>query len=381
MFKNLFIAFFLALYSNFLFAEGKLSLEPNLALIDDLPSHNIKKVAFFIGDLSIIETQINLISQLREVEFFILVSSELSKNKEEILKRYNFENVTIKFLDHPLTSWTQDRLLRSKSQVSSVFSDHTTGVYSLYETATTDHISNFFKFTNNDYSEDLYLSKFTGKDPIITNKLNKKFLHLSKSSLFYGDGGDRLVTNKFIFLGGNSYEKIKPSNVQKIESLTDKKIIQIDNVESNRYAFHLDLFLTFINDENVILGSYEEALKILPSNLSWIDYEFMQKRIEQEHKIITQLKTLGVKVSKIPLIFKKDSGYISFNNGIYNQNLFFTSNYNFNDSDIDNQLNIIKNEVKKTFYNNGISLVLINGGENNIKLGGQVRCTTAILDY
>lgn len=382
MLKKFLFFIIISFYSNILLASNHLASENDMILIDDLPGHFIKKVVFFVGDLSIIETHKNLIKALNTSIFLVLVSSDLLKYKQQILIAYDLPNTTVKFSEHPLTSWTQDRLLRSNLQVYGVFSDHTNDSYSLYETVSVDEINDFFKFkSSNKYLENLYISKFTGKDPIITSIVNNKFYHVSKSSLFYGDGGDRLITNNFIFLGGNTFNQIKSLNIEKIHLITNKEIINIDTDNLNRYAFHLDLFLTFLNDKNVIFGSYELALQKLPSNLNWVDYSFMQKKIEIEKIIILQLKLLGFNVIKIPLIYKKDWGFISFNNGVFNNNTFYLSQFNFKNIEIDNILTDIQNDIQNTFNQNGILLKFIEGGENNIKLGGQVRCTTAIIDY
>ena len=354
-----------------------------IELIDDLPNRKITKTILFLGDLSIVETHLNLIKLLNETQFTVLVGSQLKEEQKIIEDYYSLKNVNLVFLSYPITSWTQDRMLRSKHQISGVFSDHNSEGYSIYETVATSKASEILEFKSKKFTEEVYISQYTGKDSIVTNVKNEKYLKTNKSLLFYGDGGDRLVTKKMIFLGGKSFQymkKIKLYNIETIEKLTNKKIIGIDEDESNRYSFHLDLYLTFLSEKNLILGSYKKALELLPQSLTWVDYVYMREKIVKEKAITNELISLGFNVISIPLIYKKDDGYISFNNGIFDEKTFYTSNYHFKDENINKEIKKMKTYVVKKFNDENLNLIFIDGGEKNMKLGGQVRCTAAVIE-
>ena len=347
-------------------------------LIDDLPQNKIEKAILFTGTDSIILTHQGLIEALPDVQFLVFVSSSLDERKTR--KQYIYPNVNIKFLDYPITSWAQDRALRMQGSISGVLSEHMSEVSSIYETVALKDAANLLGFPKDENSSDYWISRYTGKDPFVLSSFKSGYLQSNQSNLFFGDGGDRLVTNNHILLGGNSLTNIKKQNTDKqIENITKKKLIGIDTAPFDRYAFHLDTFLTPVSDQEIIMGSYNEALKMLPENLSWVDYEFMKKKSQKEIAIIKSLNDIGFNVSLIPLLYKKDDGLISFNNGVFDNNTFYLSNYNFKNDSIDKWVKIIKEKAKDVYLNKGINLNFIEGGENNISLGGQVRCTMAVI--
>jgi hypothetical protein len=347
-------------------------------LIDDLPHKKIEKAILFTGTDSIIKTHQGLIKAMPDVQFLVFVSSIL--NEKETREKYIYPNADIKFLDYPITSWAQDRILRMQGVISGVPSEHMYEVSSIYETVVVKEASYLLGLPKDENSSDYWISKYTGKDPFVLHSFKAGYLPSNQSNLFYGDGGDRLVTSEYILLGGNSLVNIKKQHTDtKIEDITKKKLIEIDTAPFDRYAFHLDTFLTFISDKEIIMGSYNEALNILPENLNWVDYTFMKKKSQKEQAIIKLLQDIGFNITLIPLVYKKEEGLISFNNGVFDLNNFYLSNYDFKDNDIDKWINILKDKSKEAYLSKGINPHFIEGGENNISLGGQVRCTMAVI--
>ena len=278
-----------------------------------------------------------------------------------------------------MTSWAQDRMLRMQGKITGVNSEHMSESMSIYETVAVYEASQILELESDTYSNLFSVSKYTGKDPFITKKLNSQYFTGLDSNLFFGDGGDRLVTEKFIFMGGNSLVNIqKLKNEKQIEELTSKKIIALDTSAFSRYTFHLDMFLTPVSEHVFMMGSYKKALELLPDNLSWPDYELIQRQSLKEDVIIKTLNDLNIEVKIIPLIYKKDEGIISFNNGLFNGNKFYLSNYKMSE-DINIWLDKMKDYVGKAYTKEDIDLIYIEGGENNIALGGQIRCTMAIV--
>ncbi len=368
-------------------------------LVEDGPGKAIEKAILFLGDLSATKSQVNVIEALPHTQFIVMVSSNLGKNlidRHNLQKLYEYKNVKLQFLDYPVASWAQDRLLRQEGAITGVYTDHMKEMLSIYETNAVSRAKQEMNLEGAGYESFLQISQYNGKDPFtIKNKENiPHYLKSNVSNLFYGDGGDRIVLKDYILMGGNSLResaKLGKSNgfdsIETIEAQTGKKIISMDTGEeregsigySQRYAYHLDLFITPVGDNTVVLGSYERALDMLPTNLDWVDYDKMKTKAALFTAIKNQLNLLGLKTIEIPLIIDTDNQIISFNNGVFNNSDFYLSSYNFKNESKNYWIKMMSKLSQSAYNAQGIEPKFVTGGENNLPFGGQIRCMVAIV--
>lgn len=369
--KNLILILFYFFLSSNAFGE-------NVPILDI--KSNPKKIVLFIGSENIQTFHKNLIEKLPDTQFFVFKSSFV----KYLPKFYFSKNVKLTQLDFPITDWVQDRIFRSKDfasntlYISSTYSDHLVdNNISPFELNIPLQLENLSISKIHENSVKKSISKPGTKDIEITNfssQLNRVTGFILPDLI--GDGGDRIVTENYIFIGKST---LKKNNIEAIKRRFNKEIIALDSeIEYERYLFHIDMFITPI-DNTIILGSISESFKHF-GRANWMDLAKMDSKIIYEQQIIEQLKNNNFNIIRIPLFYTKNEGLITFNNGIFTKNFFLSVNYKLEDQEAQKAIEESKLILKTEFKKLNFDVDFIDGGELNINNGGQLRCSVGIID-
>ncbi len=335
--------------------------------IIDGPGQIPKHIVLFRGSAEIQQLHQDLVKLLPTTKFTVVVPPGMVPASGT--------NVTSVDVQYPVTNWAQDRLVRFYKNgpvISAAWSDHLVDSnVSPYELAVPLALSSISTVppTVNFRAISRPGPRETHVRPVSAS--TQSWIPGVQSTEVFGDGGDRIVTKQHIFIGASTANLFE--SVSKIEQVFGKKAVLLDSQHSySRYVFHIDMFLTQAKDF-VILGSITEALRRWP-DAKWMDVQRMKRLVEREQLVKAQLKAANVEFKVIPM-FYADAGLVTLNNGIWSDDTFITADFDL-DGDAAEALTQMKAELQKLIP----KVSYLAGGEKLLKLGGLVRCSTAVIE-
>ncbi len=407
--------------SQALIALKQLVTENQLKIVPDTTQKKIDSILLFASDERIFKMHLSLIQNMGpDVSFHIVVGSNQTK---DIYSKFILENtgtltnIAFYYFNKCFTPWSQDMFLRMNNENN----------FFLFPTFSTNLIMNeckpfelgistVLKKNNSKFSEinskDIVnISRVDAKNGDIyeDSPYYKNLFPIESMKIFYGEGGMRIPTEKYLFIERTDVDQILKKiqyyapnldNKQAIayfEDLFQKRIIRVgESLQPNTYySYHIDMFMTpteLKNGDTVIfLGHPEETEKILGTSeilkLPGYQHNLWNQSKKRADLIERELSIKGFKIQRIPILFldiNNNTTVISMNNLLQTQNrdnkpLFLVPDYDI--PAIKKQLEVLKKETHEIFMRFGIYTQFIQGGEKLTDLNGQLRCSSGVLKH
>ncbi len=413
-------------------AAEVLAAHANLELVVDSPHRRIDRVLFLAGTESIMPMQAQLM-KLLPAEYFVVPSQEdgvTPAKYQAAIAAAGAEGRTVHIHENfhrRLTDWTQDRLFRfiDRRDGRSVVLPTRSDTVIMNENAGFElgvplqlealHPSRFAPLDDERFYERVVVASNDGSVHQDNATYSEHWYRGRIWNLQYGEGGDRFVTERFLFVGQSTYDKmLRQVRVRvNLEGMTaegflaalfNKTIIPVDAAtQYERYSPHIDIYLTALDRgvdgrPTVVLGSPLSMLRDvfevddveqLPE---WVDAGWSwAKRVAAFERVRDQLAGLGFEIVEVPMLFidlstasESRKRTLTFNNGLLAEldgtPSFLAPDYAFPDRpEIAAAVTKAASIVKQRFGELGIDVKLVPGGEGSMHNQGELRCTTGVI--
>ncbi|OFZ29169.1 MAG: hypothetical protein A2622_14095 [Bdellovibrionales bacterium RIFCSPHIGHO2_01_FULL_40_29] len=413
------------------FELEKAILENKLSLVSDNPNQRIQSLLLFLSSVDNIEMQSSLINQLGPgVQYHIVKAPSISAIKliEKLSSEINKNDLHFYDFDNCFTPWVQDFFLRMTNGAKSfLLPTYSTSLQMNecrpYELGIADLLlkKNPLQFADIDsVSYDSGLSSSSQYDLRRVDRKNgelysnhsayQKLFPVKTLKLFQGEGGMRLLTEKYLFIERTDWQKIESQyrlmvdSQQELrtaksyfESVFQKEIILIgETLKSDEfYSYHIDMFMTPMESPNgksiIFLGHPTEAVKILGSDaiqgLKGFSQSLWMEKTTQANRIEAELIQKNFTVIRVPILFLNSNVGVktfTYNNVLQSLDrrgrpaLYIPS---YEGTEIDIHSKVLEKSISKVLLDYQLQSYFVRGSKNFIELNGQLRCSSGILSY